>query len=241
MSKIRNASEIFDLSGEVALVTGASSGLGRQFARILAGHGANVVAAARRSDRLESLCEEIRADGGEAIAVALDVGERAQIAPAFDAAEAEFGTVTILMNNAGVALQKRALEMSDEAAKRMAAADSGGAIINTASILGLRVAKTLSAYAVSKAAVIQLTKALAIELAKHRIRVNAIAPGYVLTEMNEDFFASPQADAFIREIPQRRIADADELDGVVLLLVSNAGSFITGEVVTVDGGHSLEV
>ncbi len=260
MSDIKSASEIFDISGQVALVTGASSGLGWRFARLLAGHGAKVVVAARRTDRLKSLCEDIEAAGGKAHAVALDVGDRTKITSAFDAAEEEFGTVTILVNNAGMAIQKSALDMSDEdwrgvldvnldgvwyvaqeAARRMTAAESGGSIINIASILGLRVTRSLSAYAVSKAAVIQLTKALAVELARQRIRVNAIAPGYVLTEINQDFFASPQAEKFIREIPQRRIADPHELDGILLLLASSAGSFMTGSVVTVDGGHSLEV
>jgi 3-oxoacyl-[acyl-carrier protein] reductase len=260
MNDLKPSSELFDLTGKVALVTGASSGLGWRFARVLAAHGARVVAAARRAERLQKLCAEITEAGGEATAVSLDVADRDQIGQAFDAAEAAYGPVTVLVNNAGMAIQKRALDMSEEdwrgvldvnldgvwfvaqeAARRMVAAEAGGSIINIASILGKRVGKTLSAYAVSKAAVIQLTKALAVELAKEQIRVNAIAPGYVLTEINQTFFDSPQAEAFIREIPQRRIAAASELDGVLLLLASQASSFMTGSVVTVDGGHSLEV
>jgi 3-oxoacyl-[acyl-carrier protein] reductase len=260
MTDVKTATDLFCLAGKVALVTGASSGLGRRFAHTLAAHGACVVAAARRTDRLETLCEEITASGGVAASVPLDVSDRESIGAAFDAAQAVFGPVAILVNNAGLAIQKPVLDMSEadwrgvldvnldgawhvaqEAARRMAAGGSGGSIINIASILGLRVAKSLSAYCVSKAAVIQLTKAMAIELAKDGVRVNAIAPGYVLTEMNHEFFTSPEAEPFIRMIPQRRIADPAELDGVLLLLASDASSFMTGSVVTVDGGHSLGV
>ena len=262
MSDVIKAGELFDLSGEVALVTGASSGLGWRFAQVLAAHGAKVVLAARRTERLEELKSDIEAAGGEAAVVELDVAKHGQIAQAFDAAEQAFGPVTILFNNAGMAIQKPVLDMdhedwrkvldinldgvwatAHECARRMAAAGTGGSIINTASILGLRTAKTLSAYAVSKAAVIQLTKALALELARYKIRVNAIAPGYVLTEINKEFFENnPQeAEAMIRTIPQRRIADPSELDGVVLLLASKASGFMTGEVLTIDGGQTLEV
>ena len=262
MSDVIKAGELFDLSGEVALVTGASSGLGWRFAQVLAAHGAKVVLAARRTERLEELKSEIEAGGGEAAVVELDVAKPGQVAKAFDAAEQAFGTVTILFNNAGMAIQKPVLDMdhedwrkvldvnldgvwatAHECARRMAEAGSGGSIINTASILGLRTAKTLSAYAVSKAAVIQLTKALALELARYQIRVNAIAPGYVLTEINKEFFENnPQeAEAMIRTIPQRRIAEPSELDGVALLLASKASGFMTGEVLTIDGGQTLEV
>lgn len=260
VSDIATANETFNLAGQVALVTGASSGLGDRFARVLAAGGAKVVLAARSIDKLEQLKSEIEAAGGEAVAVALDVADRSQIPAAFDAAEKAFGTVTILINNAGIASQVPFLEVTEdewrrvmdvnlegvrataqEGARRMAKAESGGSIINIASLLGLRVAKTLSSYAVSKAAVIQLTKAMAIELARYRIRVNAIAPGYVLTEMNRSFFESAEAEPFISAIPQRRIAEPAELDGVLLLLASNASSFMTGSIITIDGGHSLGV
>ena len=262
MSDVIKAGELFDLSGEVALVTGASSGLGWRFAQVLAAHGAKVVLAARRTERLEELKSDIEAAGGEAAVVELDVARHGQIPQAFDAAEQAFGTVTILFNNAGMAIQKPVLDMdhedwrkvldvnldgvwatAHECARRMAEAGTGGSIVNTASILGLRTAKTLSAYAVSKAAVIQLTKALALELARFNIRVNAIAPGYVLTEINRDFFEgrSDEAEAMIRTIPQRRIAEPSELDGVVLLLASKASGFMTGEVLTIDGGQTLSV
>jgi NAD(P)-dependent dehydrogenase (short-subunit alcohol dehydrogenase family) len=257
---MRKAQEIFDLSGKVALVTGASSGLGRRFGRVLAAHGAKVVLAARSVGKLEDLKAEIEADGGEAAVVALDVADKAQIPGAFDAAEKAFGVVTVLVNNAGIASQQPLLEISDEdwrkvrdvnyegvwamaqeGARRMADAGSGGSIINVASILGLRVAKTLSSYSVTKAAVIQLTKAMALELARYDIRVNAIAPGYVLTEMNREFFSSDEAQPWINAIPQRRIAEPEELDGLLLLLASDASSFMTGSVNVIDGGHSLSV
>ena len=262
MSDVTKAAELFDLSGEVALVTGASSGLGWRFAQVLAAHGAKVVLAARRTDRLEQLKSDIEAAGGEAVAVELDVSRHGQISQAFDAAEQAFGTVTILFNNAGMAIQKPVLDMDNEdwrkvldinldgvwataheCARRMVEAGAGGTIINTASVLGLRTAKTLSAYAVSKAAVIQLTKALALELARYNIRVNAIAPGYVLTEINRELFENrtQEAEAMIRTIPQRRIAEPSELDGVVLLLASKASGFMTGAVLTIDGGQTLSV
>ncbi len=252
------AEQLFDLTGEVALVTGASSGLGRQFALTLAAHGAKVAIAARRTDRLDQLRRDIESAGGEAVAVALDVGDPDQVAPAFDQAEAAFGTVTLVVNNAGMAIEKMALDMTredwrrimdvnldgvwhvaQEGAKRMVEAGKAGSVINIASLLALRVAKNLSAYAVSKAAVKQLTEALALEFARHDIRVNAIAPGYVLTEMNRDFFETEQGREYIKSIPQRRIAEPEELDGTLLLLASKASGFMTGSTITIDGGQAL--
>lgn len=261
MAQVMPASELFDLTGEVALVTGASSGLGWRFAQVLAAHGAKVVLAARRVERLEELQTKIAGRGGEAHAVALDVADRAAIAPAFDAAERAFGTVTLLLNNAGISGQKRALEMTDEdwrgvlsvnldavwycaqeAACRLVNADRPGSIINIASLLGFRVAATLSAYSVAKAGVVQMTGALALELARHRIRVNAIAPGYIMTEINREFFASPKGEALVKTIPQRRIGDPSDLDGTLLLLASRqASGFMTGSTIIVDGGQSLGI
>lgn len=255
------AAELFSLQGQVAMITGASSGLGRQFAITMAAHGAKVVLAARRADRLDELKNQIISDGGEALAVSIDVADRATIAPAFDLAEATFGTVTILANNAGMAVRDYALDTSpedwrrimdvnldgvffvaQEAARRMVAAGVGGSIINIASILGLRVANTMTAYAVTKSAVIQLTKSMALELAQNRIRVNAIAPGYILTEINKDFFDTEQGQAMIHHIPQHRIGDPGDLDGTLLLLASEkASGFMTGSVLTVDGGHVLAI
>jgi 3-oxoacyl-[acyl-carrier protein] reductase len=257
MAEVTPAADLFDLTGEVALVTGASSGLGWRFAEVLAAHGASVVLAARRVERLEDLKARIVARGGKAETVALDLAERDRIAPAFEAAERAFGTVTLLINNAGISGGKRVLDMSDEdwrgvlglnldavwfaaqeAARRMVAAEKPGSIINIASLLGLRVMPTLSAYGIAKAGVVHMTGALAVELARHSIRVNAIAPGYILTEINQDFFATPKGEAFIKTIPQRRIGKPADLDATLLLLASSrAGGFMTGATVVVDGGQ----
>ena len=253
------ASTLFDLSGAVALVTGASSGLGRRFALVLAEHGASVVLVARRKERLEALAAEIEAAGGRALPIAADVGDRAEIARAFDAAQAKFGPVTVLINNAGVAKPQSFLGMRDEtwretlginldavvataqeAARRMVAA-GGGAIVNIASILSFGVQKGNLAYAVSKAAVLQATRAMALELAPKGVRVNAIAPGYFSTEINADYLASPQGEAMSRAVPMGRFGQEGELDGALLLLASRAGSFITGATIVVDGGHMLAI
>jgi 3-oxoacyl-[acyl-carrier protein] reductase len=252
-------STLFDLSGAVALVTGASSGLGRRFALVLAQNGASVVLVARRKERLEALAAEIEAAGGRALPVAADVGNRAEIARAFDAAQAKFGPVTVLINNAGVAKPQSFLGMRDEtwretldinldavvataqeAARRMVAA-GGGAIVNIASILSFGVQKGNLAYAVSKAAVLQATRAMALELAPKGVRVNAIAPGYFSTEINADYLASPQGEAMSRAVPMGRFGQEGELDGALLLLASRAGSFITGATIVVDGGHMLAI
>ncbi|MEM8646740.1 MAG: glucose 1-dehydrogenase [Pseudomonadota bacterium] len=255
------AAELFDLSGEVALITGASSGLGRNFAKVLAANGAKVVVAARSAGKLEDLKAEIEASGGEALAVPLDISERDQIAPAFDAAEAAFGTVTLLVNNAGISGAMTGMDMTpedwralmavnldgpwfaaQEASSRMIAADTGGTIINIASVASFRALRTLAAYGATKAALKQLTSNLAVELARHDIRVNAIAPGYILTEINREFFESGAGDHMIKTIPQRRIGDPSDLDGVLLLLASRkAGAFMTGTTVIVDGGQVLGV
>jgi NAD(P)-dependent dehydrogenase (short-subunit alcohol dehydrogenase family) len=250
------AARIFDLSGKVALVTGASSGLGVRFAEVLAESGAAVVLVARRVDRLADVKDAIEKSGGKALAVEADVGDRAAMQVAFDAAEKAFGTVTILVNNAGVAHSGRAVELPEEewrrilstnldavffcaqeAARRMLAARTGGAIVNIASVLGLGVAKGVIAYATAKAGVIQLTKALALELAFKGIRVNAIAPGWIVTDLNRDYLQSEQGAALKREIPIGRFGEARDLDGPLLLLVSDAGRFITGATVVADGGQ----
>lgn len=246
------ASALFDLTGEVALVTGASSGLGKRFAQVLAANGAKVVCVARRKDRLEQLVTEI---GPNAIAVEADVVNRDAMARAFDAAEAAFGTVTLLVNNAGIAHTARALDGAEEiwrqtmavnldavyfvaqlAAQRMAAAGKPGSIINIASILGFGAGRGVAAYAVSKAGVVQLTRALGLEFARLGIRVNAIAPGYFITEINEDFLTTKGA-AMAKDIPMGRFGKEGELDGVLLLLASQAGSYINGVTYAVDGGH----
>jgi NAD(P)-dependent dehydrogenase (short-subunit alcohol dehydrogenase family) len=253
------AGELFDLSGRVALVTGASSGLGAGFARTLAGAGAAVVLVARRVERLAALEAEIARSGGRVFAVAADVHDRTAMARAFEAAERAFGCVTVLVNNAGVAQQAvRAIELPEEewrrviatnldavlfwaqeAARRMLAAGVRGAIINIASVLGFGVAKGTIAYAVAKAGVIQLTKALALELAFKGIRVNAIAPGWFVTEINRDYLMGEAGAAIKRDIPIGRFGEEHDLDGALLLLASEAGRFIAGATIVVDGGQMV--
>jgi len=251
------------LSGRRALVTGANGSLGRHFALTLARAGADVAIAARRIEALDDLAASIVALGRRVFPVALDVTKAASVDDAFDRATARLGPITVVVNNAGVAVTKPLLEHTEDdwldvidvnlngawrvaqsAARTMVANAHGGSIVNVASILGLRVASQVPSYAASKAALIQLTKAMALELARHRIRVNALAPGYVETAMNREFFASDAGQAMIKRIPQRRIGTPEELDAPLLLLASDAGSYMTGSVVTVDGGHvvnSLEV
>jgi NAD(P)-dependent dehydrogenase (short-subunit alcohol dehydrogenase family) len=248
----------FSLRGKTALVTGASSGLGRHFARVLSEAGAKVAIAARRLDRLQQLATELRAAGGSAAAVELDVTDRASIARAFDAAEAELGPVTVLVNNAGVPAGSYFLKMSDaewrgvmdvnldgvfrvgqEAARRMSAGKSGGSIINIASIAAFAVLKAIAPYSASKAAVVSLTKSMALELARDNIRVNALAPGYFTTELNDAFLAGDAGQRLLSRVPMARAGRLEELDGALLLLASDAGSFMTGSVITIDGGHLL--
>ena len=252
------ASEMFDLTGRVALVTGASSGLGVRFAEVLAANGAMVVLVPRRADRLDALKKKIEAAGGQAIAAEADVLDRKAMERAFDAAEKAFGTVTILVNNAGVTHADRVAEMSEEtwrhvtgtnldavlywaqeAARRMIAAKKQGAIVNIASILGYGVSKGVAAYSVAKAGVVQLTKALAVELSFKGVRVNAIAPGWIVTDINRDYLASEQGAAIKREIPVGRFGEERDLDGALLLLVSDAGRFIAGTTIVVDGGQMV--
>lgn len=241
-----------NLSGRTALVTGASSGLGAHFARVLARAGANVIVAARRVTALDALVGEISAAGGKAQAVALDVTDDARIAEVFGALDA----LDILVNNAGVTMTKSFAEQSPQdwdfvldtnlrgaamvgiaAARAMKAKGTRGSIINIASILGLRQAGHVSAYAVSKAGLIQLTKSMALDLARDGIRVNALAPGYLETELNSEFWQGDAGKALIKRVPFRRLGQLEELDGPLLLLASDASRFMTGSVLAVDGGH----
>jgi 3-oxoacyl-[acyl-carrier protein] reductase len=250
------AAQIFDLTGKVALVTGASSGLGARFAEVLAESGAALALVARRADRLGAVKARIEESGGRAIAVEADVRDRAAMKAAFDAAEKTFGTVTVLVNNAGVVHSGRAVELKEEdwrrvlatnldavfywaqeAARRMLAAGKGGAIVNIASVLGLNVDKGVVAYATAKAGVVQLTKALALELAFKNIRVNAIAPGWIVTDINRDYLSGEQGAAMKRQIPMGRFGEERDLDGPLLLLVSDAGRYMTGATIVADGGQ----
>jgi len=247
----------FALTGAVAFVTGASSGIGRHFAATLVAAGARVAIGARRTDRLESLAAEIAAAGGTAYPVALDVADAASVAAALAAAEAALGPVEVLVNNAGIAVDKPLLDtteadwdsvidtnlkggflMAQAAARRMVAAGTAGRIVNVVSILGETAAQRVHAYAASKAALIHLTRTLALELARHGIRVNAISPGYIETDFNRDFLAAA-GDKLTRRVPLRRLGRPEDLDGALLLLASAAGGYITGAVVTVDGGTTL--
>jgi 3-oxoacyl-[acyl-carrier protein] reductase len=252
------ASELFDLTGRVGLVTGASSGLGLRFAEVLAANGAAVALVARRKERLAALQAKIEAAGGRAVAIAADVLDNASMRRAFDAAEAAFGTVTILVNNAGVGHATRALDLteaewrrvlatnldavflwSQEGARRMLAAGQPGAIVNIASVLGFGVGKGVIAYATAKAGVVQITKALGLELAFKGIRVNAIAPGWFVTEINRDYLASEEGKRLTRDIPVGRFGRDGDLDGALLLLASDAGRFIAGATIVVDGGQMV--
>ncbi len=245
-----------DLTNRTALVTGASSGLGRHFAGVLAGAGARVAVAARRRESLEEVVAEIAAKGGQAVAVPLDVTNAASVRDGVREAAAALGGLDILVNNAGATVSKSALDLAEEdwdrvldtnlkgaflvaqeAGRVMQESKTGGTIVNIASILGLRVAGHVAAYAASKAALIQLTQALALEWARYGIRVNALAPGYIETDLNRDFFATDAGQALIKRVPQRRLGHLSDLDGPLLLLCSDAAAYMTGAVVAVDGGH----
>lgn len=252
------AADIFSLKGRVALITGASSGLGERFAEVAAANGAAVMLTARREDRLKEIAARIGQAGGKAAYAVCDVTDNASVARAFDAAEKKFGTVDLFVANAGMARLGKVVEMpeddyrklmatdmdavffnSREAARRMIAADKPGAIITTASIAAFIVERNLVAYNMAKAAVVQFTRGLALELARRNIRVNAIAPGYVVTEINRDFLLSPKGQAGRERLPIPRYGEVDDLDGVFLLLASNASRWMTGSTVVIDGGQML--
>ncbi|MGZ5267363.1 MAG: SDR family NAD(P)-dependent oxidoreductase [Caldimonas sp.] len=248
-----------ELEGRTALVTGGFSGLGRHFARVLAAHGAKVALAGRRIDLGRTVAAEIRAAGaraGDVRAYEMDVTDRASVAEAIARVSAELGAPAIVVNNAGTVARAPSLELGEAdwlgvldvnlsgvfrvaqaSAREMVRTGTRGTIINIASILGLRVRSQVLAYAATKAAVVQLTKALALEWAEHGIRVNAIAPGYFETDLNRELLRSPAGQAIVARIPQQRVGQLAELDGPLLLLASDASSYMTGTVIPVDGGH----
>jgi NAD(P)-dependent dehydrogenase (short-subunit alcohol dehydrogenase family) len=247
------------LTGRVAIVTGAFSGLGLHFSRVLAAHGARVAMLGRRIDLGGQLAREINETLGRpdaASAVGVDVKSPAAVSAALQQIIATIGVPDVLVNNAGIALRSTSLElpetdwkemmdvnlngvwrMAQATAREMVRADREGSIINISSILGLRVRENALAYATSKAAVLQMTKALALEWAAYGIRVNALAPGYFITELNRAMLATPAGQTLISHIPQRRTGELAELDGPLLLLASDASSYMTGAVIPVDGGH----
>lgn len=249
--------ERFSLAGRTALVTGASGDFGAFFARTLGEAGARVVCAARRAEKLEEVVRALKDDGIEATAVSIDVGDATSIAQAFDAAEQAMGTVDVLVNNAGQsdvapvpdmteAQWQQVLDInlsgpwrvSSEMARRLVAAGRGGTIVNIASIMGLLAKPMFSNYGTSKAGLMQLTRQLAMDLLPHGIRVNALAPGFFPTDMTNWFFETEAGKAEVANLPPQRLGRIDELGGPLLLLASEASSYMNGAVVNVDYGHS---
>ena len=248
--------ERFSLKGRVVLITSAATGLGQHFAEVLASAGARVAVAARRADKLAATVEHIRASGGEAVALTLDVTQSSSVKACLDALNAEWGAPDVVINNAGVTVTRSLLEQTEEdwdqimatnlkgawlvaseAARRLLAAGKSGAIVNIASVLGMATSRGHGIYSATKAGVIQLTRHMALELAGKGIRVNAICPGYFKTEMNDAYFDSAAGQQYIAATPGGRLGRMEEMDGPLLLLASDAGSFINGALLPVDGGH----
>jgi NAD(P)-dependent dehydrogenase (short-subunit alcohol dehydrogenase family) len=251
---------LFDLTGKTAIVTGASSGLGWQFALVMARAGAKVALAARRLDRLTKLARQIEAFDGRAIPIVLDVTDVQSVRGCVAAAETELGPISILINNAGIANSKPIFEQSEadwdsvidanlkgvwlmaqETARHMSNLGHGGSIVNVASILGLIASGRVPSYSASKAGVVNLTRSLAISLARYNIRVNAIAPGYIETDISREYLHSSAGKEMITRIPQRRSGSPQDLDGALLLLASDASRFMTGSTIVVDGGQTAGI
>lgn len=246
------------LDGKTALITGASSGLGRHFAMTMAKVGADVALAARRLDMLEELAAEVAKTGRKAVPIQLDVTDPGNVAVAVEQAAAALGSLDILVNNSGMAPAGAAID-TDEAtwdrcldtnlkgawlvaqacARQMIRGGKGGAIVNIASILSIRVQKGTAPYAISKAGLLQMTKALALEWARYGIRVNALAPGYIETDISRDFLTTDAGQRMVKTIPQRRFGQAEDLDGALLFLAGDASAYVTGVYLPVDGGHTL--
>jgi NAD(P)-dependent dehydrogenase (short-subunit alcohol dehydrogenase family) len=250
--------KLFDLKGRVALVTGGSGELGRQFANTLAQAGAAVVLAGRRRESLETVRGAIEQAGGRAAIVAVDISQGNAIAIALEAASVAFGPPDVLINNAGTANAKFAVDLTEADwdkvmdvnlrgaflvaqafGRARIAVGGGGTIVNVASITGLTAPAAIAPYAISKAAVIQMTRVLAREWARHSIRVNALCPGYFESEMTAAFLRTPGGQRMVQAIPMRRIGRPGELDGALLLLASEAGSYMTGSTIILDGGQTL--
>jgi NAD(P)-dependent dehydrogenase (short-subunit alcohol dehydrogenase family) len=250
--------KLFELTDRAAIVTGASSGLGQHFSLTLARAGVKVALAARRGGELAALAREIEGFDGRAVPITVDVTKADSVKAAVEIAETELGPITILVNNAGIVVTKPALRtdesdwdrvvdtdlkgawlMAKEVASHMVRLGHGGSIINIGSILGIGAVAQVPAYSAAKAGLHQLTRALAVELARHDIRVNAIAPGYIETDLNRDFLATEAGQALLKRVPQRHAGTPRDLDGALMLLASDASRFMTGSVIVVDGGHSI--
>ena len=251
----------FDLHGRTALVTGGFSGLGLHFAQVLAAHGAKVAIVGRRIELGRNAAQQLGASIGrpaDVRAYQADVTDSASVTDAFAQTASHLGVPTIVVNNAGTVLRTPSIDVTDAewdavvdvnlsgvfkvaqaGARTLIRCGTPGSIINIASILGLRVRPAVASYAATKAAVVQLTKALALEWAEHGIRVNALAPGYFETEINRELLRSPVGQAIVARVPQQRVGQLAELDGPLLLLASDASSYMTGSVLTVDGGHMV--
>ena len=252
MNQFAQVMQSLRLDGQRALVTGASSGFGAHFAQLLSQAGAEVVLAARRIDKLQALQDSLNAHGGKASAVPLDVSSKDSVKACFDQA----GVCDIVINNAGITVTRALLDQTEEdwdsvidtnlkgcflvateAARRLREAARPGAIVNVASVLGERVAAGVAPYAISKAGVVQATKVMALEMARYKIRVNALLPGYVVTDLNRDFLDSEPGQKLRNRVPTREWVQMSDLDGPLLMLASNAGAGMTGACLAVDRGH----
>ena len=248
----------FRLDGKVAMITGASSGIGARLAQSFAAAGAAVALVARRRDRLEALEQELLASGAQVVVVELDINDHAALPAAFASIEARLGVADVVINNAGIAAPatflkttadvlhdtmstnfESAWHVTQEAARRLVAARKPGSIINVASVLALGAGPGYAAYSASKAALVSMTRSLALEFVRYRIRVNALAPGWFVTEMNRDYFATAAGEEYLKKIPPGRAGQLDELVGPALLLASDAGCYVNGVTLPVDGGHSV--
>jgi len=255
---MKSINDIFSVKDKVILITGASSGLGKHFALTLSNAGAKVILSARRKKALDSLSKKIKSSGNECLVIPLDVSSKQSVTNLIEKSINKMGHIDVLINNAGISNPVWFKDLSEESwmnvmetnlngAFRVAKQVSDlmtkqgrpGSIINISSILGLRVGVQQTSYAVSKAGLTQLTKMMALELARNNIRVNAIAPGYIQSEMTEDFFNTTEGKNYMKKIPQRRYGNPEDLDGAILLLASEASSFMTGSVIPVDGGHLI--
>jgi NAD(P)-dependent dehydrogenase (short-subunit alcohol dehydrogenase family) len=255
----KKAAELFDMTGQTALITGGGTGLGRGFADTLAAAGARIIIGARSREKTRGAVECIQDTGAEAHFVEMDVSDAGSVTRGF-AEAAEIAPVDVLVNNAGIVVEPLLHELAEEqwdsvmdvnlkgcwlvareAVKRMIADGRGGAIVNISSVMGTCVMKGTGAYAASKAGLIHLTHAMSLEWIRYGIRVNALAPGYCHTEISEDFFRKEAGQKIVKRIPQRRLGTTDDMAGAILLLCSSASGYMTGSVVTVDGGITLSV